>query len=165
MENAKHNKDDAALLQQFFAEHRQTVADDGFAERVMVALTARRASAATAGAVSVAAVQAATLRRWRLALNALAVIGTLALLIHLNFFPLVWEFIYTAAMRLVAGCINLFGNLSVSLNPENMLVQLILFFRHLPEKLPSASQLLGLFLTALVLLPITITAAMRRRGN
>ena len=62
--------DDETLLQQFFAEHRQHMADNGFTERVMAALPAREDEAVL------------TLRRWRLAINTFAILSISMMLIY-----------------------------------------------------------------------------------
>ena len=139
--------DDDILLQQFFGEHQQHVADNGFTERVMAALPAREDVAVL------------TLRRWRLAINTFAVLSISMMLVYWVVHS--WDGMQTGSFRIISGGVTLFQNMSELMEPDNLLVQLIRFLRQLTEWLPSPTQLLAIFLTILILLPITIKAALR----
>ena len=139
--------DDETLLQQFFAEHRQHMADNGFTERVMAALPAREDEAVL------------TLRRWRLAINTFAILSISMMLIYWGIHS--WEGMQTGSVRIMSGGITLFHNMTELMEPDNVLVQLIRFLRQVTAWLPSPTQLLAIFLTILILLPITIKAALR----
>ncbi len=139
--------DDETLLQQFFAEHRQAVADNGFTERVMAVLPEREDE------------EILLLRRWRWVLDSLVALCILILLVSLTLHY--WEGMQAGAIRIMGGSITLFHSMSSLMEPDNLLVRLILFMRNLLNWLPSPTQLLALFLTTLVLLPITVKSALR----
>ena len=139
--------DDDRLLQQFFAEHQQHMADNGFTERVLVALPDRGVATAM------------ILRRWKLALDSVAALCAIILVMYLGIY--LWDGLKTGTQWIISGSVMLLRNMSVLLQPDNILVQLLHFLRHLTEMLPSATQLLAIFLATLILLPITVKAALR----
>ena len=139
--------DDETLLRQFFAEQRQAVADNGFTERVMAVLPERDDA------------EFLLLRRWRWILDSLVALCVIILLASLTIH--FWEGMQSGATRILGGSITLFHSMSSLMEPDNLLVRLILFLRNLLDWLPSPTQLLALFLTILVLLPITVKSALR----
>lgn len=140
--------DDDTLLQRYFAEQLHVVADDGFTERVMAVLPERVDA------------DLLLLRRWRWILDSLVALCVIVLLVYVSVHS--WEGINSGSSRIMGGIITLFHNMSKMMEPDNLLVRLLLFFRQLSDLLPSPSQLLALFLTVLILLPITVKAALRR---
>ena len=144
----KTKTDDDILLQQFFAEHQHHMADNGFTERVMAMLPAREDAAVL------------TLRRWKIILDTVVVLCAICLIVMLGMH--LWHQMHAGTIHIMNGSITIFHNMSMLLDPDNLLVQLIYFLRRLAGVLPSPTQLLVLFLTILVLLPITIKAALRR---
>lgn len=138
--------DDETLLQRFFAEQRQSIADDGFTNRVMAVLPEREDA------------EIIMLRHWRWILDSLVVLCVVILLVSLVIH--FWDGMQTGAFRIMSGSITLFHSVSSLLEPDNVLVRLILFLRNLLDLLPNPTQLLALFLTILILLPITVKAAL-----
>ena len=126
----KKVKNDEELLAGFFATHQVTVPDDGFTERVMSALPVRPESL--------------RLRRWSSRLNLIGVVGMMALLFYMGFFTKVLE----GLGGILEQCVNLFTNFDF----DSFLVVFMLFVHHLPEYMPSATQLIALSLTTVILL-------------
>lgn len=122
------------LLESFFAEAREPIADDGFTERVMNALPARSA--------------VSRLRRYSFWLNVAGVVSAVALLIYLGFFTRTWEFLHGLMARLVVS--------TLSYDYDGLLVQVMLFLHRLPEMLPSAPQLTAIAVTTIVLMTMGI---------
>lgn len=122
------------LLESFFAEARQPIADDGFTERVMNALPARSATF--------------TLHRYSLWLNIIAAVGILALLIYFGFFTRTWTFLQGLMAHIVVG--------TLSFDYDGLLVQAMLFLHRLPEMLPSAPQLTAIAITTIVFMTMGI---------
>lgn len=139
--------DDERLLQQFFAGQQQHIADNGFTERVMAVLPVREDEAVL------------ILRRWRLILNTLIVLCAIFLLVYLGVH--LWNEMHLSSLHLMSGSITLLHNISLLMEPDNLLVQMLRFLHRLIAWLPSPTQLLALFLTTLILLPITVKAAIR----
>lgn len=130
---------DDALLKQFFGQHTETIADDGFSSRVVAALPRR---------ADIRLVENLRLRRWSLALDIAAVVAALALLISMGFFASVQDQLLALAQRAVTSLL--------SFDVDALLVQLMLFLHRLPAALPSSTQVLALLLTSLILLPLGI---------
>ena len=128
------DRSEEQLLEAFFAEARQPLADDGFTERVMNALPARSA--------------VSSLRRYSFWLNIAAAVGVIALLIYLGFFTRTWTFLQGLFGRIVVG--------TLSFDFDGLLVQIMLFFHHLPDMLPSAPQLTAFAITTIVLMTMGI---------
>lgn len=126
----KKVKNDEELLAGFFAAHQMTVPDNGFTERVMSALPERPESL--------------QLRRWSSRLNLLGAVGMIVLLSYIGFFTKVWDFLGSISTQ----CVNFLANFDF----DSFLVTLMLFAYHLPEHLPSATQLIALSLTTVILL-------------
>ena len=132
-------KDDEALLKSFFSEHAEHIADNGFTERVVLALPQGEADWLTANL---------HLRYWSIGLNVAAVIGGFILLFSLDFFGAMRTFLIPAAERLLVTL--------MTLDWDALLVRTMLFIHHLPEVLPSPLQLSAIVLASLILLPLCI---------
>ena len=139
--------DDDTLLQRFFAEHQQHVADNGFTERVMAILPAREDETVL------------ILRRWRVIFDTIAALCAITVLVILGIH--LWNEMQTATFHIMNGGLMIIHNMSELLDPDNLLVQMLRFLHRLTQWLPSPIQLLALFLTTLILLPITVKAALR----
>lgn len=131
---------DEQLLNDFFAEARQPIADDGFTERVMSALPERAAATGLA--------ETLRLRRWSLWLNIMAVVGVIGMLVYLGVFTRTWTFLQGLLARIVVGIL--------SYDYDGLLVQAMLFLHRLPEMLPSSTQLIALALTTVILMTLAI---------
>ena len=127
-------KSEEQLLDAFFAEARQPLADDGFTERVMNALPARSAASA--------------LHRYSLWLNIIAAMGVVALLVYLGFFTRTWDFLQSLMAHIVVG--------TLSYDYDGLLVQAMLLLHRLPEMLPSAPQLTAIAVTTITLMTMGI---------
>lgn len=132
--------DDEKLLRSFFSEARQPIADNGFTERVMSALPERAAALGLSDTLR--------LHRWSLWLNIMTVVGVVGLLIYLGFFTRSWIFMQGLVARIVMGVL--------SYDYDGLLVHAMLFLHRLPEMMPTATQLVALFLTALILMPLIV---------
>lgn len=127
-------KNEEQLLNAFFAEARQPIADDGFTERVMSALPARS--------------EAFALHRYSRWLNIIAAVGVVALLLYLGFFTRTWDFLQSLIAHIVVG--------TLSYDYDSLLVQAMLFLHRLPEMLPSAPQLTAIAVTTITLMTMGI---------
>ena len=132
-------RNDEALLEKFFSSHAEHIADNGFTERVVLALPEREPGWVTANL---------QLRYWSIGLNVVAVVGALILLFSLDFFGTLLTIMIPAAERLLASVMNL--------DWEALLVQTMLFLHRLPEVMPSPLQLSAIVLASLILLPLCI---------
>ena len=128
------------LLDAFFAEARQPIADDGFTERVMSALPARSV--------------AYSLRRYSFWLNFLGGVGIAALLIYLGFFTRTWAFLHELMMRIVVG--------TITFDFDGLLVQFMLFLHRLPELLPPLPQLTAIVITTIVFMTMCIERVVKK---
>ena len=109
---------DNELLNSFFNEAKQPIADDGFTERVMAALPARSS--------------AINIRTLHTLLNVASVIASLALFIY----------IFTDSQFHILT--NMPSTTTLFDAADGMLVRLLLFIRQLPELLPSVPQIVAL---------------------
>ena len=137
--NKQYIDSEEALIASFFAEHKETIADDGFTERVMRALPERE---------NASWAEAMRLRRWSLWLNVLGTIVGIGLLIYLGVFTEWLQFLQHLSNRLIAGIIHF--------DYEQLLVQFMLFLHRLPELLPSPTQLLAIAITSMILTAVGI---------
>lgn len=128
---------DELLLKEFFAAHSETIADNGFTERVLAALPQEQE-----GAVR--------LRQWNLVLNGTGILAVVGMLVALGTFGSVRTAMVGLARRMLMGIANF--------DWDALLVQSMLFLHRLPELLPSAQQMLAL---VLVLISLTVLAAER----
>ena len=128
---------DELLLKEFFAAHSETIADNGFTERVLAALPQEQE-----GAVR--------LRQWNLVLNGTGILAVVGMLVALGTFGSVRTAMVGLARRMLMGIANF--------DWDALLVQSMLFLHRLPELLPSAQQMLAL---ELVLISVTVLAAER----
>ena len=128
---------DELLLKEFFAAHSETIADNGFTERVLAALPQEQE-----GAVR--------LRQWNLVLNGTGILAVVGMLVALGTFGSVRTAMVGLARRMLMGIANF--------DWDALLVQSMLFLHRLPELLPSAQQMLAL---ELVLISLTVLAAER----
>lgn len=135
----KNILNDEQLLESFFNEARQPIADDGFTERVMSALPKRQA--------------AFSLRRYSLWLNILGAVGVIGLMIYLGFFTSTWEFLQGLTARMVVG--------TMTYDYDGLLVRIMLFLHRLPELLPSAPQLTAIAITTIVLMTMGINRVVK----
>ncbi len=137
---------DEALLHRFFAEHTEPIADNGFTERVVFALHERQAA-------SDPCEECVHLRMWSRWLNIFGAVAGMGLLIALDFFPQMWALMMDTATRIASYLL--------SFDADSLLVQLMLLLHQLPQLLPSPTQLLGLFLTSLILTYAGVQHALR----
>ena len=128
---------DELLLKEFFAAHSETIADNGFTERVLAALPQEQE-----GAVR--------LRQWNLVLNGTGILAVVGMLVAFGTFGWVRTSMVGLARRMLMGIANF--------DWDALLVQSMLFLHRLPELLPSAQQMLAL---ELVLISLTVLAAER----
>lgn len=128
---------DELLLKEFFAAHSETIADNGFTERVLAALPQEQE-----GAVR--------LRQWNLVLNGTGILAVVGMLVAFGTFGWVRTAMVGLARRMLMGIANY--------DWDALLVQSMLFLHRLPELLPSAQQMLAL---ELVLISLTVLAAER----
>lgn len=128
---------DELLLKEFFAAHSETIADNGFTERVLAVLPQEQE-----GAVR--------LRQWNLVLNGTGILAVVGMLVALGTFGSVRTAMVGLARRMLMGIANF--------DWDALLVQSMLFLHRLPELLPSAQQMLAL---VLVLISLTVLAAER----
>ncbi len=128
---------DELLLKEFFAAHSETIADNGFTERVLAALPQEQE-----GAVR--------LRQWNLVLNGTGILAVVGMLVAFGTFGWVRTAMVGLARRMLMGIANF--------DWDALLVQSMLFLHRLPELLPSAQQMLAL---ELVLISLTVLAAER----
>ena len=128
---------DELLLKEFFAAHSETIADNGFTERVLAALPQEQE-----GAVR--------LRQWNLVLNGTGILAVVGMLVAFGTFGWVRTAMVGLARRMLMGIANF--------DWDALLVQSMLFLHRLPELLPSAQQMLAL---VLVLISLTVLAAER----
>ena len=139
MNDKRLDINDEQLLDSFFNEARQPIADDGFTERVMSALPKRQA--------------AFSLRRYSLWLNILGAVGVIGLMIYLGFFTSTWEFLQGLTARMVVG--------TMTYDYDGLLVRIMLFLHRLPELLPSAPQLTAIAITTIVLMTMGINRVVK----
>ena len=132
-------ENDDALLKQFFGQHAETIADDGFSKRVMAALPRR---------ADIHLTENLRLRRWSLTLDIAALVAALALLIGMGFFGSVQDHLLMFVQRVVTSLL--------AFDDDAILEQLMLFLHRLPAAIPSSTQALALLLTSLILLPLSI---------
>ena len=85
---------DDALLANFFNEHKETIADDGFTERVLSDLPQFERAWTT---------EHLRLRRWRIGLNVFGTIAGVALMMYLGVFSYLWNLMQGSIVRVVAG--------------------------------------------------------------
>lgn len=130
---------DDALLASFFSEHEETIADDGFSERVVSALPRFERAWTT---------EYLRLRRWRIGLNVFGAIAGVALMVYLGFFTYLWNLMQGAAMRIIAGALHFDG--------DSLLVNLLLLLHRLPELLPSLTQTVAIATATIVLMVLGI---------
>lgn len=128
---------DELLLKEFFAAHSETIADNGFTERVLAALPQEQE-----GAVR--------LRQWNLVLNGTGILAVVGMLVAFGTFGWLRTAMVGLARRMLMGIANF--------DWDALLVQSMLFLHRLPELLPSAQQMLAL---ELVLISLTVLAAER----
>ena len=128
---------DELLLKEFFAAHSETIADNGFTERVLAALPQEQE-----GAVR--------LRQWNLVLNGTGILAVVGMLVAFGTFGWLRTAMVGLARRMLMGIVNF--------DWDALLVQSMLFLHRLPELLPSAQQMLAL---VLVLISLTVLAAER----
>ena len=128
---------DELLLKEFFAAHSETIADNGFTERVLAALPQEQE-----GAVR--------LRQWNLVLNGTGILAVVGMLVAFGTFGWLRTAMVGLARRMLMGIVNF--------DWDALLVQSMLFLHRLPELLPSAQQMLAL---ELVLISLTVLAAER----
>ncbi|MCR4995503.1 MAG: DUF5056 domain-containing protein [Bacteroidales bacterium] len=124
---------DDALLDQFFAEARQPVADNGFTERVVASLPAHTVC---------------SLRCLSTALNIFTVVAGVALLIYLGFFTRIADFYEMMIARIISGIQHF--------DADAMLVQTILFIHRVPDMLPSATQIIAIGATMIILTTLAL---------
>jgi len=139
MKKEKNITSDEALLNSFFAERRQVIADNGFTERVMAALPERKDARVA---------EAMRLRRWSQWLNIFAIVAILALLIGLGFFGSVWEYLQAGAVQIVLSIMHY--------DYDGLLVQTMLFLHRLPGMLPSATQLVAIVASLMILTALSV---------
>ena len=128
---------DELLLKEFFAAHSETIADNGFTERVLAALPQEQE-------------EAVRLRQWNLVLNGTGILAVVGMLVAFGTFGWVRTAMVGLARRMLMGIANF--------DWDALLVQSMLFLHRLPELLPSAQQMLAL---ELVLISLTVLAAER----
>lgn len=138
---SQHTDNDEQLLRDFFAEHRETIADNGFTERVLAALPEQQE-------------EAARLRRWNLALNGIGIVAAVVMMIAFGTFGWLRTAMMSMARRVLVGIVNF--------DWDALLVQFMLLLHRLPEMLPSPQQMLAL---VLVLISLTVLAAERLKSS
>ena len=138
---SQHTDNDEQLLRDFFAEYRQTIADNGFTERVLSALPRQQE-------------EAVRLRRWNLALSGIGIVAAVVMVIALGTFGWLRTALVSMAQRVLVGIVNF--------DWDALLVQFMLLLHRLPEMLPSPQQMLAL---VLVLISLTVLAAERLKRS
>ena len=116
------DKTDEILLKRFFENTQEHVEDNRFTERVMDSLPIRTTP----------------LRWWSQSLNVVAILGCVALLINFRFFEQLWEFLIQFFQRIFIAFITF--------DLESLLVRIMLFLHHLPQLMPTPTQLLTLLI-------------------
>lgn len=127
---------DDALLNSFFAATQQPLTDDGFTERVMAHLPPR----------------AANLRRWSMALNIVAAVAIVTMVIFLATSYGVADNIERCATYTLETLVCHV----VYFDADALLVRLMLFLHRLPSMLPSATQLIAIVATFILLTTLGI---------
>jgi len=130
---------DDELLDAFFNEHKETIADNGFCERVLQGLPERE---------NVESVESQQLRRWRIGLNLFGVAAVVGLLVYFGFFSQLWDFQQGVAAHFISQAMNFDFN--------SLLVKLMLMLHRLPELLPSPTQIVTIAVAILVLTTATV---------
>lgn len=130
---------DQQLLERFFAEARTPVPDDGFSQRVMQQIGALQAARRTAQRSSLS-----RLARWNFWLNFIAGLSIVVLLYVSGVFERTWMLLQTVAKRVVVGIITF--------DPDELLVQLMLFMHRAVGLLPSVPQLVAIVLSMMALM-------------
>ena len=131
----QYKDNDDALLQSFFQEHAEPIADNGFTERVVAALPQRRTAAMR-------------LRRWSVGLNLAALVGSIILLITLGAFSTLRTAVVSAIWSAITGLL--------SFDWDALLVQAMLFLHNLPDLLPNSTQLVGIMLSLMILTGLSV---------
>ena len=146
MHDKRTEINDEQLLESFFKEVKaasRPLADDGFTERVMAALPERQSSVAA---------ENARLRHWSVGLNVVGIVAAILLLIRLGLFGRIQGAFETGLLHIIAAL--------RAFDPDALLVHAMLFLRHLPDLLPTPSQLIILTIATVTISAMTIS---RRR--
>lgn len=128
-----------ALINSFFFEHTENIADDGFTERVLSALPAENIR----------------LRLWSRILDIVTLAATVGLLIYLGVFNRLANIIQTAVLRTIANI--------MSIDTDQLLVELMRFLHRLPDLLPTTTHLIGIAVATIVLTTLAANDFARRR--
>jgi len=136
---------DETLLNAFFAQAREPIADNGFTDRVLNALAERSWQEADSDVVAEDGVR---LRRWSEMLNITGVLACLALLIYLGIFVRMWDSLHTFVYQVIAWV--------MTFDTDNFLVHLMLFLHRLPEMLPSPTQIFALAVAFVILMILAV---------
>lgn len=130
-----------ALLNSFFAEHAERIADDGFTERVLNALPAENVR----------------LRLWSRGLDLVTLAATVGLLLYLGIFNRMADIMQSAILRTLAAI--------MAIDTDQLLVDLMRFLHRLPDLLPSGAHVIGITIAAIVLTSLAAyDIAQRRTG-
>ena len=134
---------DEELLQHFFDSQRQHIPDNGFTQRVMLAITTTASLSAQEGEEES---ECASIDLNH-ALDIFTAVAIVPLFIYLSIEA--FAIMDIASPHMFAAIIR---DLTSFLSPSNLLVQFMLFLHHLPSILPSPAQMLAIIITSLVLL-------------
>ena len=139
---------DDALLANFFNEHKETIANDGFTERVLSDLPQFERAWTT---------EHLRLRRWRIGLNVFGTIAGIVLMMYLGFFSYLWNLMQGAIVRAVAGVLHF--------DYDSLLVNMMLLLHRLPDLLPSPAQMVAIAAATIVLMALGIKQFARTYEN
>lgn len=128
-----------AMLNSFFAEHAESIADDGFTERVLQALPTENVR----------------LRLWSRSLDLVTGAATVGLLLYLGVFSRLADVMQNALLRTIASI--------MAIDTDQLLVELMRLLHRLPHLLPSAPHLIGIAVAAIVLLLLAANDIAQRR--